>query len=196
MQRTIGRSGRDVGSRHDQTNPEIYKRVQPYIRGRRTAIDCGAYHGEWTRLLRQDFARVVAFEIREDSAERIPREDGITVHCAGLGARNESKRFALRHGIYLQIERAEHYPDKPRFDLPVSPLDSYNIEDVDLIKLDVDGMEADVLYGASETIAKYRPVMVVEVKLMKDNIRADLLGRMGYRVADKVSWIDEVWMPA
>jgi FkbM family methyltransferase len=42
-------------------------------------------------------------------------------------------------------------------------LDSYNFEDVDIIKIDVEGHEFDVVQGAEQTILKYHPVVQLEM---------------------------------
>ncbi|MEX2114014.1 MAG: FkbM family methyltransferase [Pirellulales bacterium] len=44
----------------------------------------------------------------------------------------------------------------------VVPLDAFNLQRCDFIKIDVEGMEEDVLRGAVETIARCRPIMYVE----------------------------------
>lgn len=43
-----------------------------------------------------------------------------------------------------------------------SSLDSYLIENVDLIKIDVEGFESEVIDGAIETIRRYKPIVVME----------------------------------
>jgi FkbM family methyltransferase len=43
-------------------------------------------------------------------------------------------------------------------------IDSFNFEDVDLIKIDVEGTELFVLKGAIDTIKKYQPVVQVELR--------------------------------
>jgi FkbM family methyltransferase len=67
--------------------------------------------------------------------------------------------------------------------VPVVPLDSLDLPRCDFIKIDVEGMERDVLEGAARTIERFQPTLYVE------NDRADrspalveyLLG-MGYRL--------------
>jgi len=51
-----------------------------------------------------------------------------------------------------------------------------------LLKIDVEGMEAEVLQGAAETIARCKPILFVEtIKSDKDTIIAALRNE-GYRV--------------
>jgi methyltransferase FkbM-like protein len=76
----------------------------------------------------------------------------------------------------------------PASKVPVLPLDSLNIttsERVGFIKLDVEGMELDVLRGAEKFIESYRPTMFVEV----DNQNAagfnDWVASNGYRISER-----------
>ena len=46
--------------------------------------------------------------------------------------------------------------------VPLTTLDSFQLERVDFIKLDVEGFESKVLEGAAETIARCRPIMYIE----------------------------------
>ncbi len=46
--------------------------------------------------------------------------------------------------------------------VPLGMLDTFQLERVDFIKLDVEGYESKVLAGAAETIARCRPIMYIE----------------------------------
>ena len=55
--------------------------------------------------------------------------------------------------------------------MQVLTLDTLGLERVDLIKLDVEGMEEEALEGAKETIKRCKPVMYIEtVKSDKEKI--------------------------
>lgn len=56
-----------------------------------------------------------------------------------------------------------------------SILESYDLRNIILIKIDVEGMEMDVMTGAKQTIKKYRPILVIEVS-------AELLNYYGLTV--------------
>ena len=42
-------------------------------------------------------------------------------------------------------------------------IDTLNLPRIDLIKMDVEGMETEVLNGASDSIKQHKPVMLVEI---------------------------------
>jgi hypothetical protein len=50
-----------------------------------------------------------------------------------------------------------------QIEVQVKPLDDFALSDVTFIKIDVEGHEVEVLIGASETIKKWRPYVLVEV---------------------------------
>ena len=45
----------------------------------------------------------------------------------------------------------------------MKPLDSYQFENISVIKIDTENMEYDVLKGAIETIKKYKPAILIEL---------------------------------
>jgi hypothetical protein len=47
-------------------------------------------------------------------------------------------------------------------DVPVEPLDTYGLPSCHVIKIDVEGMERDVLEGAQATLTEHRPLLYVE----------------------------------
>jgi FkbM family methyltransferase len=63
-------------------------------------------------------------------------------------------------------------------------IDAMALPRVDLIKLDVEGMEMEALAGAAKTIERNRPILLVEtIKIGRDTLRTFLEGH-GYKVAD------------
>ena len=64
--------------------------------------------------------------------------------------------------------------------VPVITIDSLNLPRVDLMKIDVEGMELEVLEGAQETIMRCKPILIVEhIKLESYELPA-VLNNFGY----------------
>jgi hypothetical protein len=63
-------------------------------------------------------------------------------------------------------------------------LDEYKLRRLDFIKLDIEGMELEALEGASQTIERCRPIMLIEkIKIDATQLRRWLEQR-GYRMID------------
>jgi FkbM family methyltransferase len=60
-------------------------------------------------------------------------------------------------------------------------VDSLKLQRLDLIKLDVEGMEEDVLTGATESIAKHYPVMMIEILKTQQSVIEGILSNADYR---------------
>jgi FkbM family methyltransferase len=79
--------------------------------------------------------------------------------------------------------------------VPVMALDSFNLERVDFIKLDVEGMEHDVLRGAIRTLERSRPLMQVEwMATDAGRLPLYLLEQLDYRLY--VAEINLICIPA
>jgi len=63
------------------------------------------------------------------------------------------------------IERTEKHNkvEYEKIPVKVKTLDSFKFQDVDIIKIDVEGFEYDVLLGSTETINTWKPVVQVEM---------------------------------
>ena len=161
-----------------------------YVKQRRTAVDVGANVGTWTRPLLAVFQTVIAFEPAPDTFECLDRNcPEAVLHQAGL---SNFQGFAT-------VMKDDRYPDgtgsrwlKASNDgVPLMTLDSLNLQEVDFMKVDVEGMELRVFLGAYETLKRCKPVLVVEDK-PKLRSRHDLdapwslLEALGYVLKDTV----------
>jgi FkbM family methyltransferase len=90
----------------------------------------------------------------------------------------ELKKLARSENIGQSVD----YSDALAIEIPMISIDSMKLERCDLIKIDVEGMEIDVLEGAVETIQRHRPIIFVEtIKSEKNAISSRLLSS-GYRI--------------
>ena len=92
----------------------------------------------------------------------------ITVHEVALtnkntgtiGIQDHPEHGGHNFAVYdeKQIKKAQHVVQ-----VPARTIDSYNFEDVDVIKIDVEGSELFVMQGARDTITRCRPAVQVEI---------------------------------
>jgi FkbM family methyltransferase len=145
---------------------------QSWARG--IAIDVGANEGLYSYALAKLFDRVEAFEPNEETSVDLRDYDcpKVNLHRVAL-SRSEGER-TLYVPILSGIESPGWGSLEPEA-LPPSEsvrtqivqtktLDSYRFENVVLIKIDVEGHELQVLEGATETITRCRPIMLLEIK--------------------------------
>ena len=130
----------------------------------RTAIDVGCRFGEYTHYLLKHFKQVKCFEPRTHTLEgnfnrNIPK-DRVQVWNCGIG--DKQGLVNMNGGAIHKDDTVEMQPHKYRKDIPVETLDSFDFDEVDFIKVDVEGYELKVLQGAVETINKHKPMVVIE----------------------------------
>jgi FkbM family methyltransferase len=59
-------------------------------------------------------------------------------------------------------------------------LDSLNLSRIDLIKIDIEGMEISALYGGMTSIEKFKPIMIIERVKVNELELKNFLIKMGY----------------
>ncbi len=163
---------------------QTWKAAQPFLTESqgRLAVDVGARDGEFTRYLLRGFDQVVCFEPRrrEFFDRNTPPDAPVTLFQCALG--DEAGEIVMAGGGH-DLERTPK-----RSKVKVLTLDQFELECVDLIKIDVEGYELKVLRGAEKTILKWWPTMIVEknqVALEGEDPDGALLWlrARGYRVA-------------
>jgi FkbM family methyltransferase len=139
-----------------------------------TAVDVGANQGFFAYALGAIADRVVAFEPNPDYARfaRIMLRGRASVHRLALSDRPGRAAFYVPladDGMVLHLagslKRAAHaqFARNRTYEVEVRTLDSFGLTDVRFIKVDVEGSEREVLDGARATIARDRPVLLLEL---------------------------------
>ena len=160
-----------------------------HVKQWRNAIDVGANVGEWTRPLAEKFQQVICFEPNPNFRECFNKnitESNVTLWPYGLSDKEHTAQQDFNSTVLKEGEG----------NIECRTLDSFNLTDVDYIKIDVDGFEVPVLQGAQETIRKNNPVINIE---MKERKRPHIVGKcrkilinLGYNCRSRVR-SDEVW---
>lgn len=169
-----------LGCLQDNYEPAETKFIMDRLAPGDTFVDIGANVG-WFTIHAADkvgaAGRVHSFEPRTQTHGLLTRsitdngfEDRCTVHKLALGSEKAETRLVWMPGTEnpggsrLVRDSAERVDDMDGEGVKMAPLDSIDIQGkVPVMKLDVEGAEAMVLGGASEFLARHRPVILTEV---------------------------------
>jgi FkbM family methyltransferase len=133
-------------------------------------VDAGAHVGFWSYYLASQFRTVHAFEPSELFAycfERNVRAKNVVLHRVALG----DAQGAIDLEIVPDNTGATHVRPGTGGMIPMKRLDDYGLDEVDFLKVDVEGYERRVLEGARQTLLRCTPVVIIEQK--------DFAGRYG-----------------
>lgn len=118
----------------------------------------------------------------------------VLVHAVGLWNRTTTLSFRT-HGSISALEAANSLPISLPFNETVSVITlddwvkKHRPERLDLVKMDIEGAEIEALEGASETIRRFHPLLLVQAYHMRQDARtlercAALLVELGYHVRE------------
>lgn len=133
----------------------------------RTAVDVGGHVGMWTMQLAKVFGSVHSFEPvaahRECFVRNVPNSEvdamqNVYLHPCALGDHEGNVSIDTTH-----TSSGDSRVDGDG-DIPLCMLDSFNLHDVDFIKLDCEGYELFALRGGERTILRDLPTIIVEQK--------------------------------
>lgn len=174
-------------SRLAWAEPEVHE-LPKLIRANDVAIDVGGNVGVYTFALSKLARRVISFEPNPQLAVRL-RNLGLAnveVKDVALSASNGTATLTVPdwpegHGFgSLRPEMGFGDARLIKRDVPMRTLDSYAFEQVDFIKIDVEGLEEDVLAGAMQTIQERQPAILVElVDKFAPGVHARVASKLG-----------------
>jgi FkbM family methyltransferase len=168
-----------------------FNNVMPHIKTTDVALDIGAHVGIWSTRLAERFKRIIAFEpvpkhiecwkqnmlkftnkgmtdkyhewgniskletvaISDVSGTGIMKVPNVT--NSGMASLDHEKK----HGRWLQ----PGWDNFPEVEVETRSLDSFEFDQIDFIKIDVEHLELKVLQGAENTIRKHKPIMYIEI---------------------------------
>jgi len=162
---------------------------------KRTFLDVGACFGLITKQMSPYAEKVLAFEPNQEILPCL-RKNTENLHNVeileyGASDKEESKRLVLfgnsGRSTYRDLPITHLLKHRSTFrvqDTKTITLDSLNLKDVDLIKLDVEGHEKSVLQGSFKTIVHSKPVIIAEQKEGVEGTRfiPAALSLLGYQV--------------
>lgn len=203
IQRGVGKGLRfDPGGAHasyllGMNEPDLQDALKEILRPGMTFFDVGSTVGFQCLLAARlvgPSGRVVAFEPVPDNARRVVHNaslnhfDHVTVRVEALGG-SDSEAASFRLSVIPTAGRLANLNTMPQFpagtmDVRLRKLDTImrdpDMPIPDVIKIDVEGSEADVLSGAMATINRYRPTLMVELHATNKSVAAAVDRLDGY----------------
>jgi len=130
---------------------------------KRIALDCGAHVGGWTRELAKHFEKIIAFEpFKQNYNCLVKNTEGIdNVETIKKAVSDVETTGSIKND---DVSNSGSGYLEDGYDFKVITLDSLKLDNVDFIKIDVEGKEPEVLRGAEDTIKRNRPVILLEQK--------------------------------
>lgn len=141
----------------------ILNHIKKHIKELNNAIDVGSHVGFWSKDFTELFKHVYAFEpmneVRECFIKNIVK-DNYTLHPYGLGC--VEKKVKIQ---YDPNESGNTFvtPSGNR-EIEIYPLDRFEFNKIDYIKIDAEGYEIEVCKGATILIKKDKPFIHIEKK--------------------------------
>jgi FkbM family methyltransferase len=137
------------------------------------ALDIGANYGTYALTLARLGARVDLFEPNPAIAAILSAwargKAGVAVHALALSDRSGTAELVIPGESGVEHDSSAALAGGAvstgrRVAVSLAPLDSLQITDAALIKIDVEGHEEAVLRGAGATIAASSPALIVEIE--------------------------------
>jgi len=141
--------------------------VESLVRPGMHVLDAGANMGYYTVLLAYlvgPGGHVASFEAMPEPAALIGEHcrlndiENTVVHCKALGRRAQGPQET-----FFNYSWPPTRCEQPSAQIATVALDDLQMDRLDFAKVDLDGSELDFIFGARRTLARLRPVLLLEV---------------------------------
>lgn len=159
-------------------DPEI-KCIIDIKKNKRRFLDIGSNIGVYSYIFSKYYKNVDAFEPIKSETLSLKKSKikNIKVHDLALSNENNQREIYFpslnnEHIFSLSsIDNKNKYENKLLIN--TKKLDDFKFDDVDFIKIDVEGHEQNVIEGGLETIKKNKPLLLIEIEQrhLQDNIQ-------------------------
>lgn len=160
-----------------------------YCKNFRRAIDVGAHYGTTSFHLSNNFKNVEAFEIdpliRECLEKNVNNFYKKNVNVYPYGCGKETKFINLlrnKDSHFTKIDTNTIILTEKNSDSKIVPLDNFDWQDVDFIKIDVEGFENEVIKGSLKLIERCKPIIMYEKNRNQETPNPQtILNDIGYK---------------
>ena len=161
----------------------------------KTILDIGAWCGTWSLAMQKYAENIFCYEPNKTHFACLEKNlapfCNISLYNCAIG--NEEGFVKLTEETATQNTRVI----QEKGDTKICTIDSLNLDNIDLIKIDVEGFEMEVLKGATETIKNVQYIMIELNNNTKRYGSSNLeiekyLPKLGFRTLIKI-WPDVVY---
>jgi FkbM family methyltransferase len=147
-----------------------------WVKQFRLAVDIGAHVGLWSMHLAQSFRELHAFE-PVDSFRACWSRNVVAQHAYLYPAALGDEEGAVVMSINAADTGGTHVASMAKSGgVPLYPLDHFSFNEVDFIKIDCEGYEDRIIKGATDTLVRCRPCVIVEQKPHKLSVNYGIKG--------------------
>ena len=180
---------------------KIRRYALPRCVQRRVYVDIGASTGETCHPFIGEFDSIHAFEPNPESFAQLAQTPGAHYHAEALSDHMGTATLIVprptqnpEHGSMDATRQSQwDTTNTTQYTVQTRTLDSYNLQQVDLIKIDVEQHERAVIRGAMRTIERCCPVIMIENKRGENLAVIEDLALLPYRHRKTKSEI--IWYP-
>ncbi len=172
---------------------DFTKIVVDYVDNFHTCIDVGSHYGFLTKEFSSYFDNVYAFEMNKKIYDYFLQNvsDCNNIKSFNVALYNEDNDHLLSTN---DLDSGQNKINKNgKIEVKGKTLDSYKLENVGLIKLDIQGGEFNALEGSIETLKNNNPIVVVEIlnrnmydRYLKNKKTIDLLFSLNYEIVNNL----------
>jgi len=186
--------GRSIEHYGDYQREEL-KLFSQYVKPGDTVLDIGANIGSHTlwfanRVGSKEGGRVLAFEPQRLTYQTLCANMALNsvmcVDCKHMGVGSAQKIIKVpvlnpeMKNNFGGLSIKDHEEGE---DVAIVPIDHINLSSCDFIKIDVEGMEPEVLMGGLKTIYEHKPVIYLEVDRDENNpLLLEIMDSLNYKV--------------
>lgn len=148
--------------------------LKKFLPNKSSMIDVGANIGNHSVFFGPHFKKVYSFEpnpilfkVLQSNIMLNKLDKNIELFNIGLGDKNENKKYLLTtknlggSGFFEKNFNSKYHHSE--FDLEIIKGDSFNLKNINFLKIDTEGYDFKVIKGLRETIKKCKPIITFEV---------------------------------
>lgn len=176
---------------NDRNNHDnkIFDAIDKHTSGYDHVVDVGGNVGKWASHFAHKYKKVTVFEPADYHIEcfklNCKNFTNIELHEYGLSNKHSKGKLDVYVEGHLGSTRIL---DDDQGSIEMKTMDSLEFDQIDVLKVDVEGRELHVLQGAEQTLKKLNPLIVIERCVMNSSAFGydkkathDLLTSYGYK---------------